>query len=125
VSSSEIDDYVSSLGPDGRRVAPGEWGVRLTVEGWPLDIGLRMRHRLLTAQAMVLGAGQIEEGRLLRANRQIDLVAFAQTESGEVWVRGTLPDTAASAVEVDRLLALIVRAAEWARAQAAARARSR
>ncbi|HEX2016143.1 MAG TPA: hypothetical protein VGN69_05560 [Solirubrobacteraceae bacterium] len=122
---AEIDDYVQSLGDQGRRLAPGEWGVRVSVEGWALDIGLHVRHGLLRAQAMVLSPGQLEADTLLRANRHLDLVTFAQTESGEVWVRGSLAPGAINASETDRLLALVVRAAEWARAQARARARSR
>jgi Putative bacterial sensory transduction regulator len=113
-----IDRYVASLDPPGRRVAPGEWGVSLEVEDWPLHIGLRVRQGVLLAQAMAVGPGQLEAEMLLRANRRLDLVSFGLTESGEVWVKGAAPAGGLADDEIDRLLALVVRCAGWARVQA-------
>lgn len=121
----EIDRYIASLGSVARRVAPGEWGLSLEADGWPLEVGLRLAHGVLLAQAMVLPAGALDHRSLLRANRALELVWFSLTESEEVWARGAIPHAGAREREVDRLLALLVRAAEWARVQAAARARSR
>ncbi len=120
-----IDGFVTSLGPNGRRLADGEWGITVDVEGWSLDVGMRVTHGVVLAQAMVLGSGQLEDVALLRANRRLDLVSFGLTESGEVWVKGAAPLAGLDGQELDRLLAVLVRAAGWARAQAAARARSR
>jgi Putative bacterial sensory transduction regulator len=113
-----IDRYVASLDPPGRRVAPGEWGVSLEVEGWPLHVGLRVRQGVLVAQAMAVGPGQLGAEMLLRANRRLDLVSFGLTESGEVWCNGAAPVAGLDDAEIDRLLALVVRCAAWARVQA-------
>lgn len=70
------------------------------------------------AQAMAVGPGQLEAEMLLRANRRLDLVSFGLTESGEVWVKGAAPAGGLGDAEIDRLLALVVRCAGWARLQA-------
>lgn len=113
-----IDDYIASLEPPGRQIAPTEWGISLEVGGWPLHIGLRVAHGVLCAQAMAVGPGQAGFETLLRANRRLDLVSFGLSETGEVWVKGAAPVAGLSAQEIDRLLALVVRCAEWVRGQA-------
>lgn len=115
-----VERYVASLGSAGRRVAAGEWGITTEAEGWPLHIGLRVRRGVLLAQALVLDANPLSDAELLRANRRLDLVSFGLTESGEVWIKGAAPVAGLDEAELDRLLAVLVRAAGWARARAGA-----
>lgn len=118
---SLADAYVKSLGPAARRVADGEWGVTLEdVAGWPLHVGIRLREGFLRAQAEVLGADRISDHELLFRNRTLRLVRLAHTGAGDVWVVGELPEAAASAAEMDRLLGLLVAAATEVRLRAQA-----
>jgi hypothetical protein len=98
---SAIDDYVSRLG--GRKLADGEWG--LEVEG--IEIGLRVTRGLLRAQCWAAPAGDAQA--LLHRNRTLELVRYASTRSGEVWVVGDVP--AGDDAPVDRLLGALVEAA--------------
>ena len=112
-------------GAGGRRLADGEWGLRVDdVGGWPLDVGVRLRRGVLRAQAFVAPAGAVDEHELLVRNRGLLLVRFAHTGSGEVWLVGELLSEHVSADSVDRLLGVLVQAAADARtviAQEAAR----
>ena len=100
-----IDEYIAQVG--GRRLAEGEWG--LEVDG--VEIGLRVVRGLLRAQCWA--APEADADDLLRRNRALDLVRYATTRSGEVWVVGDVP--ASDTAPVDRLLGALVDAAQAAR----------
>ena len=110
-----LDAFMRELEGDVRQVAPGEWGITVSVSGWPLDVGVAVRDGLVRAQAFVAGAGSVDPHQLLFWNRQTALVRFAHTRGGEVYVMGELPEAAATPAELDRLLGLLVAAAEAAR----------
>jgi hypothetical protein len=104
-----------SLEGDARQVGPGEWGLTLDVGGWPLHVGVAVRDGFVRAQAQVAQPGALDDHQLLFWNRQTHLVRFAHTRAGEVHVMGELPEAAISAAELDRLLGLLVQAADGAR----------
>ncbi len=110
-----VDGYIAALDGETRHLAPGEWGLTVDAGGWPLHVGVTLREGLLRAQAQVVEAGALDPGDLLRWNRQVPLVRFSHTRAGEVWVQGELPMAAVNAVELDRLLGLLVRVATEAR----------
>jgi hypothetical protein len=83
--------------------------------GWPLHVGVAIRDGLLRAQAQVADPGALESDALLVWNRQVPLVSFGLTRSGEVWVGGDLPLSAVDTVTLDRFLGLLVRVAHEAR----------
>lgn len=119
---SAVDQYVTSLGPAGRQVAERQWGITLDdVGGWPLHVGLVVRGGMLRAQAEALRAGVVDGHELLFRNRSLVLVRYAHTGAGEVWVVGDLPVAAIDAAGVDRLLGLVVQAAQAIRGIAAPR----
>jgi len=95
-----IDSYIADVG--GRRLAAGEWG--LLADG--VEIGLRVSRGLLRAQAWVAPAGAFEPLELLHRNRSLELVRYATTKAGDVWVVGDLPTT--DDAPVDRLLGALV-----------------
>jgi acyl-coenzyme A thioesterase PaaI-like protein len=108
-----VEEALQESGVTWRRVAPGEWGLTAPAGGWNLHVGLALRGGFLAAQAEVLGPGAVSERVLLRRNRTLRLVRFAVTAAGAVWVQGELPEAAAvTPAEVDRLLGLVVAAAE-------------
>ena len=96
-----IDQYVAEVG--GRKLAEGEWG--LQIDG--IEVGLRVSRGLLRAQCWAAPEADAED--LLRRNRALELVRYATTRSGEVWVVGDVP--AADGAPVDRLLGALVEAA--------------
>jgi hypothetical protein len=102
-----VDAYVSELG--GRRLAAGEWG--LEAEGF--EIGLRVSRGLLRAQCWAVAAGAWEPAELLHRNRSLELVRYATTRAGDVWVVGEI--VASGDAPVDRLLGALVEAAQAAR----------
>jgi hypothetical protein len=106
---------MSSLEGSVRQLAPGEWGLTVDAGGWPLHVGVAVRDGFVRAQAQVAAPGQIDDHQLLFWNRQTRLVRFAHTRAGEVHVMGELPASAATPEELDRLLGLLVQAAEGAR----------
>jgi putative sensory transduction regulator len=110
-----VDDYLSGLPGETRRLARAEWGVTLAPEaagGEPLDIGLRIADGLLRAQAFVTGGRDALDPRLfLHWNRQTRLVRFGCARNGDVWVHGDLPLEAVDERLVDRLLGLVVEGA--------------
>jgi hypothetical protein len=117
---SVADAYFDSLGAAARRVADGEWGVTIEdVAGWPLHVGVRLADGFVRAQAQVVGADQVSDHELLFRNRSLRVVRLAHTGAGDVWVVGDLPAAAVSAVELDRLLGLLVAAATDVRGRAA------
>jgi hypothetical protein len=113
--SAEIDAYLQGLEGDVRRLAEGEWGLTVDAGGWPLHVGVAIRDGLLRAQAQVADPGALDPEALLRWNRQVPLVGFGLTRSGEVWLGGELPLAAVDAVQLDRFLGLLVRVAHEAR----------
>jgi hypothetical protein len=114
-----IDAYVESLPGDGRRVAHGEWGLRVPPEsaaGWPLDVGIRIHEGLVRVQAFALGADdRINPWNFLHWNRGTRLVRFACTRAGDIWVHADVPASAVDERMVDRLLGLVVEGAVAAR----------
>ncbi|MCW3007975.1 MAG: hypothetical protein JWP17_2601 [Solirubrobacterales bacterium] len=112
MSTVAIDEYLSAVEAETRRVAPGEWGLSAPdVGGWPLHVGLRLNHGLLRAQAEVVGPGQVDDHEVLVRNRTLAIVRYAHTHAGAVWVVGDLPERAIDAAELDRLLGVLVAAA--------------
>ena len=110
-----VEEALHESGVTWRRVAPSEWGATVPCGGWALDIGLAERGGMLAAQAEVVGPDAVSEFELLRRNRTLRLVRFSVTAAGAVYVQGELPVACVSAVEVDRLLGLLVAAAEAVR----------
>ena len=109
--SGVIDAYLQGLDGDVRRVAEAEWGLSVEAAGWPLHVGVAIREGLLRAQAHVADQGALDAESLLRWNRQVPLVSFGLTRSGEVWIGGELPLSAVDAQMLDRFLGLLVRVA--------------
>lgn len=109
---SVVDEYVSRLPGDARRLAHGEWGITLPAEqaaGWPLDVGVRVADELLRVQAFALGADEaINPWNFLHWNKGTRIVRFACTRAGDIWVLGDLPVSAVDERQVDRLLGLVV-----------------
>ena len=114
-----VEAVLDGLGAPVSRPAAGEWGVALDdVGGWPLDVGLRLRDGLLAVQAEVLRPGAVDPHLLLHRNRLGVLVRYTHSSAGAVHVQAELPAAAVDAPTLDRVLALLVEAAEWARAAA-------
>jgi hypothetical protein len=113
-----VEKSLRESGVAWRSVAPGEWGLTVPAGGWDLHVGLALRDGMLAAQAEVLGPGMASERALLRRNRTVRIVRFAVTAAGAVYVQGEVPEAAVTAAEVDRLLGLLVAAAEELRAAA-------
>jgi hypothetical protein len=112
MSTVAIDEYLSAVDAETRRVAPGEWGLSAPdVGGWPLHVGLRLQQGLLRAQAEVVGPDQVDEHEILVRNRTLAIVRYAHTHAGAVWVVGDLPERAIDARELDRFLGVLVAAA--------------
>jgi hypothetical protein len=103
-----VDEYVSSLPGQTRRLGHGEWGITLgpeTAGGWALDVGMRLVEGVLRVQAFALPATEgLDPWVLLHWNRQTRFVRMACTG----WVHGDLPATAVDERAVDRLLGLVV-----------------
>ena len=110
-----VEEALRESGVTWRRVASGEWGLTAPAAGWDLHVGLALRGGFLSAQAEVQGPDGVAERVLLRRNRTLRLVRFAVTAAGAVYVQGELPEAAVTASEVDRLLGLLVAAAEEVR----------
>jgi hypothetical protein len=119
-AASIVDDYVSTLPGDTRRLGAFEWGVTLQPEaaaGWPLDLGLRIADGLLRVQAFALAADDaINPWNFLHWNRGTRLVRFACTRTGDIWVHGDMPVAAiVDERAVDRMLGLVAEGAIAAR----------
>jgi hypothetical protein len=110
-----VEGALRESGATWRRVARGEWGLTVPAGAWDLEIGLVLRGGMLAAQAEVAGPGRISEHALLRRNRGLRIVRFAHTAAGAVYVQGEIPEAAVTPAEVDRLLGLLVAAAEEVR----------
>jgi hypothetical protein len=107
--------FVADLEGDTRQVAHAEWGITTEAAGWPLHVGVAIREGFLRAQAAVAEPGALAPEDLLRWNRQVPLVRFSHTRSGEAWIQGDLPLTAVTPAELDRFLGLLVLCATQAR----------
>jgi hypothetical protein len=119
-----VEACLEASGAPWRRVADGEWGLAAQAAGWPLHVGLALRGGLLRAQAEVLGEAVADAAAVLHRNRRLVLVRFAASAAGAIWIQGELPaSSAAHAEEVDRLLGLLIAAADELRAPYAARRR--
>jgi hypothetical protein len=117
--SEAVNAALRDTGAPVSRPAEGEWGVALPdVGGWPLEVGLRLRDGLLAIQAEALAPERVDAHLLLHRNRLGVLVRYAHSSAGAVHVHAELPAAAVDAAALDRVLALVVEAAEWARAAA-------
>ena len=116
-----VEQFVSELEGETRRLAFAEWGVTVEAAGWPLHVGVAIRDGLLRAQGHVIGPGRIDPHDLLHWNRQIPFVRFAHTRDGEVWIQGDLPLSAVDPAQLDAFLGLLVLSVVQAR-EAAGRA---
>jgi hypothetical protein len=116
---SVVDEYVSTLPGETRRLGHGEWGITLPTEqgaGWPLDVGLRVADELLRVQAFALAADDaVNPWNFLHWNRGTRIVRFSCTRAGDIWVQGDVPVAAVDDRMVDRLLGLVVEGAVMAR----------
>ena len=116
-AAEAVESVLAGLRAPVSRPARGEWGVVFDdVGGWPLHVGLRVRDGLLAVQAEVLGPGVVDPHLLLHRNRLGVLVRYAHSSAGAVHVHAELPVAGVDVAAVDRVLALVVEAAEWARA---------
>ena len=110
-----IDNFIDALPGETRRLAHGEWGVRVAPDqaaGWPLDVGLRLVEGILRVQAHALESSDgIDPWMLLWWNRQTRFVRFACTREREIWVQGDLAATDVDERALDRLLGLVVEGA--------------
>ncbi|MCW2990936.1 MAG: hypothetical protein JWM73_1530 [Solirubrobacterales bacterium] len=97
-----IDSYVAEVG--GRRLADGEWGL---VAG-AVEVGLRASRGVLRAQAWAAPAGSFDPLAILHRNRSLELVRYATTKAGELWVVGEV--IADDDAPVDRLLGTLIEA---------------
>jgi len=114
-----VDEYMSALPGETRRLAHGEWGITMSAEqanGWPLEIGVRVADGILRVQAFALAASDdLNPWNFLHWNRQTRYARFACTEAGDIWVQGDLPIAGLDERGVDRLLGLVVEGALLAR----------
>jgi putative sensory transduction regulator len=110
-----LDAYMSSLDAEVRRLAPGERGLTVEAGGSSLHVGVAVRDGFVRAQAWVAAADAIDMHQLLFWNRQTTMVRFAHTRAGDVHVMGEIPEEAVTPEQLDRLLGLLVAAADGAR----------
>lgn len=116
-----VEAYLGRLDVPGatiRTLAPGHWGLTLEAAGWPLHIGLALRHGVLRAQAEALEPGAVDDHELLHRNRRLRLVRYTHADDGTVWVEADLPDEAVTEDLVDRTLGAVVAAATAIRERA-------
>lgn len=105
-----------------RRLAPGHWGLTLEAGGWPLHLGVAIRHGVLRAQAEALAPGAVGDHELLHRNRRLRLARYTHAGDGTVWVEADLPEEAVTEELVDRALGAVVAAATVIRERARDRA---
>jgi hypothetical protein len=107
-----VTAYLQGAGARFRTVAEGEWGVVVDdVGGRPLEVGLRVSGGLVRAQAWVAPAGALDPWALLHRNRLGELVRYATSSAGDVFVHGEVPARGVGEAELDRLLGSLVEAA--------------
>lgn len=76
-----VAEYVAGLNGETRQVAWAEWGITLDAAGWPLHLGVAIRHGLLRAQAALTGPGVLDPHDLLRWNRTVPLREVSPTRA--------------------------------------------
>ena len=120
-----VNAVLQAAGAPVSAPAAGEWGLALDdVCGWPLDVGLRVRDGLLAIQTQALRPDRVDGHTLLHRNRLADLVRYSHSADGTVHVQAEIPlAAAADHATVDRVLGLVIEAAEWARTAAGRRRR--
>lgn len=125
-ATDHVEDALRTLDAGHRTVADGQWGLRVEAAGWPLDVGLSLQAgaTLLRVQAEVCEPGLADPHDLLHRNRRTPLVAFTETRAGTVWAEAWLPVAAVDATLLDRVLGVLVDAAQDVRAAAYAASRS-
>jgi hypothetical protein len=107
-----VTAYLQGAGTRFRTVAEGEFGVVVDdVGGRPLEVGVRVSGGLVRAQAWVAPAGSADPWVLLHRNRLGELVRYATSSAGEVFVHGEVPARGVDEEALDRLLVLLVEAA--------------
>jgi hypothetical protein len=121
-----IDEFVSRLPGETRRLAHGEWGITVEAEhaaGWPLDVGVRVADGLMRVQAYALAADEaINPWNFLHWNRATRIARFACTRAGDIWVQADIPVASVDDRMLDRVLGLVVEGAVAARTAMAGRA---
>jgi hypothetical protein len=107
-----VTAYLQGAGTRFRTVAEGEFGVVVDdVGGRPLEVGVRVSGGLVRAQAWVAPAGSADPWVLLHRNRLGELVRYATSSAGDVFVHGEVPARGVDEAVLDRLLGLLVEAA--------------
>lgn len=120
-ATAVVAGYLAAIAwPAGafRTLAPGHWGLTLDAGGWPLDIGLAVRHGVLRAQAEVLRAGAVADHELLHRNRRLRLVRYTHAADGTIWVEADTPEECVTEPVVDRMMGALVAAAATLRERA-------
>jgi hypothetical protein len=106
-----VDALVEAL-PEGsaRRLAAGEWGVRIEDE-WPIDIGIRIADDLLRIQAFASPPEHAPpDATVLHWNRHTRIVRFGKSTAGDIWVHADYPVELVDQARLDQLLGLVVEA---------------
>ena len=104
-----------------RTVADGEWGLRVELTSWPLDIGFALTAggTWLRLQGEVCGPGQADPQSLLHRSRLTPVAKLTTTSAGAVWVEAWLPVAAVDAGQLDHVLGLMAATTADVRAQLA------
>ena len=111
-----VTSYLASAGVDWREVAPGEWGFSTDAGGWPLHVGIALKDGLLRVQAEVLRRGcRSTRTRCCTATGAGRSCGSARRLRGWCGCRRSLPASAVSADELDRVLGLLLEAVEETR----------
>lgn len=111
-------ERLSAAGTPFRALAAGHWGITVEAAGWPLHVGVAVRHGVLRAQAEALAPGTVDAHELLHRNRRLRLVRYTHADDGTVWVEADLPEEAVTEELVDRTLGGLVAAATTIRERA-------
>jgi hypothetical protein len=111
-----VSRYLESIG--ARSLADGEWGLTVPDEH-SLDIGIRVADGLVRIQAFAVPAVDAPADEdVLHWNRGTQVVRFARTRSGDLWVQADVFASVADPDSLDAVLGLVVEASRSARAAA-------
>lgn len=111
-----IDDYLNSTSAEFRRVAPGEWGLRIFSDAGSMDVGIRVQSGMVEFKApAAAGSDEIDQSLILHWNRHTQLVRFGSTRGGEIWVHAEVPIDGLNEQMLDRILGLMIEAVSAAR----------